>query len=444
VEPELRTLLREKAEEVRLDGRIPGPVLRRSRRRRALTGVLAVTLAVGAVGGVFVGARLLSQETAPEPRGARPAGTPAGFYPFIYPETQEQLDATTAEVAQGSMPMWSDPRGAAVIYAVNELGWEMNHAEVSVRGDDPITAFITNPVFNEAAGAQADLRTAVYLAKVPGAQDPPVYAVLAAQAEDIELEPAGPDEEVGEERSLTIGGRVGFVPQGAKVELTVEWSWINDLGGRMVERASDSVVPDADGRFRFAPIADEQIGPSSLISVALVDGSGRTLAVTSSRLATPLAGQGEAHGSAPAQVGPPEQIPPPVAATRDRILDAAVAMDWAALRALIPERGFTFTYGGERDPIAYWQKLESRGHVPVIGDILPMVLGTEPASLRDTYIWPAPAAEDPAEWDAHDIDVLRQIHSEEDIRLFQEIGLYTGWRVGIERDGTWVFFVSGD
>lgn len=130
--------------------------------------------------------------------------------------------------------------------------------------------------------------------------------------------------------------------------------------------------------------------------------------------------------------------------TQQAILDAAQALDWDALRALIPEEGFTFSFGGERDPISYWQELESRGHVPVIGDILPMVLSTEPARLRGTYIWPAPAAEDPADWDEHDLDVLRQIHPEEDIRLFREMGLYTGWRVGIDRDGTWVFFVAGD
>jgi hypothetical protein len=60
------------------------------------------------------------------------------------------------------------------------------------------------------------------------------------------------------------------------------------------------------------------------------------------------------------------------------------------------------------------------------------------------FVWPAQATEDPAEWDGQDIEALTAIHAEEDIRAFQEAGLYLGWRVGIDRDGTWVFFVAGD
>jgi hypothetical protein len=197
---------------------------------------------------------------------------------------------------------------------------------------------------------------------------------------------------------------------------------------------------EADGTFEVE--VDIAAGPSTLLSVALQDRNGRTLALTSSRLATPVPLKGEELGSAQAEL--PAQLPPPVAETRQAILDAAQAFDWEALRALIPEQGFTFSFGGDTDPVAYWQRLESRAHVPVIGDILPMVLSTEPALRRGVYWWPAPAAEDPARWDEHELEILRQIHVEEDIRLFQEMGLYTGWRVGIDRDGTWVFFVSGD
>jgi hypothetical protein len=429
VEPDLRTLLQEKGEEVRPDTRIPGPVLRRSRRRRVVTGVLAGALTVGAVAGLFVGATVLIEETAPEPRRVRPAGTPAGFYPFIYPPTQEQLDTTLSEVEQGSMPMWTDPRGAAVLFAVNVLGWEMDDVEVSVRGDEPIRAVITNPVLNEAAGSPADLRTAVYLGRVG---NPPIYAVLAAQAEDMELEPVGPDDQFGTEGTVALRGRLRFVPEGATVVLSVDGA-----------QGATTVSPD--GRFEVEAEPPSGLGPTSLLSVALVDRSGRTLALTSSPLASPVAGQGEGGASEPLPARErPEEIPPEVAATREAILDAAQARDYAALRALIPDEGFTFSYGGEHDPIAYWRRLESRGHVPVFGDILPMVLNTEPALSRGVYWWPAPAAEDPAEWDQADLEILRQIHPEEDIRLFQETGLYTGWRVGIDREGTWVFFVAGD
>jgi hypothetical protein len=426
MEPDLRTLLREKAEEVRPDARIPGSVLRRSRRRRVITGLLAGTLTLGAVAGLFVGARFLVQETA-EPREVRSAGTPIEFYPFIYPPTQAERDTTVAEVAQGSMPMWTEPDDAAALFAVNVMGWDPNDVEASVRGDDPVSVVITNPSLNQAAGAPSDLRTAVYLAQVPGS-DPPIYAVLAAQAEDMELEPVGPDAEFGQGGRIAFRGRVSFVPKGASVVLSVD------------RRPRAPVVVEADGTFEVE--VDIAAGPSTLLSVALQDRNGRTLALTSSRLATPVPLKGEELGSAQAEL--PAQLPPPVAETRQAILDAAQAFDWEALRALIPEQGFTFSFGGDTDPVAYWQRLESRAHVPVIGDILPMVLSTEPALRRGVYWWPAPAAEDPARWDEHELEILRQIHVEEDIRLFQEMGLYTGWRVGIDRDGTWVFFVSGD
>jgi hypothetical protein len=424
VEPDLRTLLREKAEEVRPDVRIPAPVLRRSRRRRVVTGVASGAVTVGIVAALFVGARFLVQET-PEPREVRPAGTPTEFYPFIYPPTQAELDTTVAEVAQGSMPMWTEPEGAAALFAVNVMGWDPNDVEASVRGDaDEVV--ITNPSLNEAAGATADLRTVINLVPVRGSGEQPVYAVLAAQAEDVELEPVGPDDRVGASGRLALRGSLGFIPKGATVELRV------GEGTPVSEEAPEGV-------FYVAAELPDPPGPSTLISLAVKDRAGNIVQLTSSRLATPVAGgsQGRSSELEPA-------LPSPVARTRDAILAATQARDFEALRALIPEEGFTFSFGGDTDPIAYWRRLENRAHVPVIGDILPMVLGTVPARQQGTYIWPAPAAEDPADWDEGDLEVLRLLHSEEDIRLFQEAGLYTGWRAGIDRDGTWVFFVSGD
>lgn len=435
VEPDLRTLLRERAEEVRPDVRIPAPVLRRSRRRRVVTGVATGAVTVGAVGALFVGARFLVQET-PEPREVRPAGGPTEFYPFIYPPTQAELDTTVAEVAQGSMPMWTEPEGAAALFAVNVMGWDPKDVEASVRGDDPISVVITNPSLNEAAGATADLRTVISLVPVPGSGEQPVYAVLGAQAEDMELEPIGPDEQLGTEGPVAFRGILRSVPDGVTILPSVDG----------VQGSATS--PDPDGRFRFSVIIDDLVGPSTLFEVALNDGAGRTLAVTSSRLATAIAGSGETQGSAAAQA-PLEAIPAAVLGTRQAILDAAQALDWEALRALIPEEGFTFSFGGDTDPIAYWKRLESQGHMPVIGDILPMVLGTEPARMRNTYIWPAPAGKDPSEWTDKDEAILEQLASagvltEREGRDYKEFGYYYGWRVGIDRDGTWVFFVSGD
>jgi hypothetical protein len=425
VDADLRTLLRDRADEVQVDPRIPERVLRRARRRRVATGLVAGAVAVGAVAGMVVGARVLVRETA-EPREVRPAATPGGSYPFIYPSTPEELETTQAEVAQGSMPMWTEPGGAAILFAVDVMGWEMDDVEVDVQGD---TATIRNPSLPEASRFEGGLPTTLHLLEVPGS-DPPIYAVLAAVADAIGVEPVGPDDMFGAGDRVAFRGRLAFVPTDPRVIMTVE----DDQG--VVEAVT---VPDAEGRFTIAAPRPIGVGPSTLISITLEDDSGRILAMISSRIATPVAG-GTETGSSQPQLA----LPARVSETRDAILAAAQARDFEALRALIPERGFTFSYGGERDPIAYWKRLESEGHVPVFGDILPMVLATEPGFDRGVYVWPAQATEDPATWDERDIEALTAIHAEEDIRAFQEAGLYLGWRVGIDRHGTWVFFVSGD
>jgi hypothetical protein len=428
VDRDLRTLLRERADDVRPSPSIPPDLLRRSRRRRLMTAGTAGIVTVALIAGGVAVTRLAMRSVAgPAPLVTPGAGAAPDVYPFIYPSSQAELKTITDEVAQGSMPMWTDPEGVAVLFAVNVMGWEMEDVEASVRGDDPITAVISNPRLSEAAGSGVDIRTTVYLMPVPRTDDPSMYAVLAAQADGLELEPIGPDEEFGRGPRIGFRGSLGFIPQGAQVTLTVD-------GG------APRSVPAPDGVFQVETEAPRPPGWSTLISVAVQDGAGNTLAMFSSRIGTwVLPVQAESGASEPELA-----TPPPVAQTREAILDAATARDFDALRALIPDEGFTFSYGGETDPIRYWKRLESEGHVPVIGDILPSVLGTEPGFEGGIFVWPAQAIENPAQWDEADVEALTAIYAEEDIRQFQEIGLYTGWRVGIDRDGTWVFYVAGD
>jgi hypothetical protein len=375
---------------------------------------------VGLALGAFVGARALLDQTTSGPAEIRPGGTTEEFYPFIYPPTLEELEFTEEQVAQGSMPLWTEPEGAAILFAVNVMGWDMDDVEVDVRGQ---TATISNPALPDGFRVKEGLPTVLHLAEVPGSA---IHAVVAAQAEGMELEPIGPDEEFGAGGMIGFRGSLGFIPEGAQVVLSVDG-------------ATPVAVPAPDGVFEVEAQTPETVGPSTLISLAVQDGSGNTVALTSSRVATPIAGESESGASEPELA-----LPAPVIETREAILAAARTRDFQALRALIPEEGFTFSFGGDTDPIAYWKRLESEGHTPVIGDILPGVLGTEPGFDRGVFVWPAQATEDPAEWDQRDIDALTRIHAEEDVRSFQEAGLYLGWRVGIDRNGTWVFFVAGD
>ena len=148
---------------------------------------------------------------------------------------------------------------------------------------------------------------------------------------------------------------------------------------------------------------------------------------------------------APTPVDEPAQtLPLPVAQTRDAIVRAAHARNYDGLEALLDPAAFSYSFGESGDPVGYWRRLEDEGEVPILGDILPTVLGTPFARQDDIYAWPSAFAREPRAWTAEDREALRLLYSPEDIASFEEAGGYLGWRVGIRADGTWLFFVAGD
>lgn len=415
-------MLDERAEEMRLEPRIPRGVLRRARRRRAANAALAGAVTVGLALGAFVGARELLESRTAAPPELRPGASTEEFYPFIYPPNQEELENTREQVADGHMPLWSDPGGVAHLFAVNVMGWDPNDVEVDARRDEPETAVIVNPSFSP------DARTTLNLLRVPG-PGPRMYAVLAARSEIMDLEPIGPDDEIRPGGPVAFRVRLSVVPPGATVVMTV------DGGPPMSAPATE------EGPFVVEQDLPEDAGPTTLLSIAVVDGSGNTWTMTSSRVG--LQGAASEGGAS----APVEAVPLPVAATREAILEAVQSRDWEALRALIPEQGFTFTFGDEDDPLAYWQRLEEEG-TPVL-PTLEALLKVPHGRVRGAYIWPAPAGKDATEWTEEDLAILDQLAAEGVLtpgenRDYQELGYYYGWRVGIDRDGTWIFFVAGD
>ncbi|HZB03273.1 MAG TPA: hypothetical protein VE737_03000 [Actinomycetota bacterium] len=417
---ELRTLLQDKADEVRLHGRIPEDVLRRSRRRRAVMAALAGAVTVGLALGAFVGAReLLSETTSPGP--LRPAAPIGESYPYIWPATLGELELTQRQVAEGHVPLWTVPEQVAGFYVRDVMGWDLADAVLEVQKGGPVVVVATNPTVS-------DIRTRLIMALVAGEPGPDddIYAVSSAETDAISLEEPIPGDLVVPGSRMVVAGRLLSEEPGLTVSVTLEWSnsaaGSGAIGGGPSFRHRVPVPPDVQG----APVA----------RIAVHRGTDdEILALTSFRLE---------EGGAAGASEPELVIPPRIAETREALLSAAQARDWEALRALISDKGFTFSFGGETDPIRYWKRLESEGHVPVMGDILPAVLETDPGFERGVFVWPAQATEDPARWDPADIEALAGIHAEEDVRAFQEAGLYYGWRLGIDQNGTWVFFVAGD
>jgi hypothetical protein len=387
-------------------------------------------MVAGAVVGAVVGGRLILDATATRTREIQPAHPPSTYVPFIYPETREQFETTQEQVSRGSSPLWTEPEGVARLFAVNVLGWDPEDVAVETHGD---TALIRNPALPQAARFEGGLGTTLHLARIPET-DPAIYVVLAAQTEFMSVEPLGPDEDIGSGGTLAFRGSLALVPD----EATVVLSHV-DAGGRTMEASSPV---GTDGTFEVAVDAPSGVGPSSLVSIAVLDGSGRTLALTSTRIDSPVVTGTETTVSEPTQ-----WLPRPVAETRERILAAAESGDWEALRALVPADGFTFTFGGEDDPIAYWQRLEREG-VPVL-DNLQALLSVVAVFNGDAWVWPAPAGKDPTEWTREDRYILGQlvdtgVITEAERRDYQRFGFYYGWRIGIDREGVWRFYVAGD
>jgi hypothetical protein len=137
-------------------------------------------------------------------------------------------------------------------------------------------------------------------------------------------------------------------------------------------------------------------------------------------------------------------LPEAVEQTRAALLEAAESGDYEALRPLVPETAFEYTFGSpvQGGPLAYWRELErTTGERPL--EALAEVLRMPVTLARGIYVWPF--AYDVASLDdltAHERELLAPLGPLESV--FVAGTGYVGWRAGIEPDGTWTFFVAGD
>jgi hypothetical protein len=149
----------------------------------------------------------------------------------------------------------------------------------------------------------------------------------------------------------------------------------------------------------------------------------------------------DADASVPTATG---GLPAAVEETRARLLEAADTGDYEALRELIPDSGFKYTFGDSVDggPIAYWQELERTTDQRPI-EALATVLQLPYVLARGYYVWPwayaLPSSDDLSPYER---DLLTPLGLPSE--LFPELAGYYGWRAGIAPDGRWVFFVAGD
>jgi hypothetical protein len=164
----------------------------------------------------------------------------------------------------------------------------------------------------------------------------------------------------------------------------------------------------------------------------------------------------KAQKAAKAQT-PPEivrdlsRLPDKVRQTRERILEAAKSGDPNRVVTVMQANEVmpVFSFGGDKDPLAFWKTSypDSEGieALAILIEVLesPYVL-LDKGTAQEMYVWPyfygMPLEKLTPE---QKVELFRLITGS-DWKEMQEFGAYIFYRVGIGPDGVWHFFVAGD
>jgi len=142
------------------------------------------------------------------------------------------------------------------------------------------------------------------------------------------------------------------------------------------------------------------------------------------------------------------ELPPPVAAKRDAIREAAKRDDLAAMAALAnPDDSFGF--GDLEDIGKAWTSWKQQG--TDMAAIATALLGLDCSIFRHEgttyYSWPAAVDLPVNELSQAEKDRIAAINDTDFASTYledPETGYYVGWRIVIEGDGRWTAFVAGD
>jgi len=145
------------------------------------------------------------------------------------------------------------------------------------------------------------------------------------------------------------------------------------------------------------------------------------------------------------------RLPPPVARTRERMLEAARSGDIEKLVAVMQASATMpiFTFGEDKNPLVYWRTNYPDSSGVEVLSILVNVLQAgyvliDRGTPQEMYVWPYFAFTPLATLTPQQKVELFRIVTGSDFKEMNEFGAYIFYRVGIAPDGTWHFFVSGD
>jgi hypothetical protein len=158
-----------------------------------------------------------------------------------------------------------------------------------------------------------------------------------------------------------------------------------------------------------------------------------------------------ASAAAPEVITDLSQLPPPVARMRERILAAARSGELTRLVAVM-QSGETlpiFAQNTGQDPITYWRTNypDSEG-VEILATLIDVLetgfVRVDQGTPQETYVWPYFARLPLDTLSAAQKVELFKIVTGSDYKEMLDAGTYNFFRVGIARDGSWRFFVTGN
>jgi hypothetical protein len=140
---------------------------------------------------------------------------------------------------------------------------------------------------------------------------------------------------------------------------------------------------------------------------------------------------------------PAQKLPKAVATMRQRIVNAAVACDYAGLQRLGNQgQHLAFSYGRATSAAAYWKNLERRNGYPLATLVRILRLPVTRNEAR-WYAWPSAYTAHPT---ARDWNLLVSggVLTRKQADAERAHGSYLGYRLAIRPDGDWQFFIAGD
>jgi hypothetical protein len=145
------------------------------------------------------------------------------------------------------------------------------------------------------------------------------------------------------------------------------------------------------------------------------------------------------------------RLPVPVARTRERILEAARSGDLEKL-VLVMQSNETlpvFSFGNEKDPVAYWKaNFPDSDGVEILATLIQILetgfVHVARGTPQDMYVWPYFAQTPLKDLSREQKVELFRIVTGSDYKQMTEFGAYSFYRVGIAPDGVWHYFVAGE